>query len=188
MVSRKLAARQMQVVDFDWFKFDRWAVLAVLSLRSPLGHSAKPGVSFRGWKPNDSWPRTAAETLTVGRFGRPALGDINDAQNGGDQGDDCDRTGNSSVAKEARRTAPPASRAQRTLPRNLEKTESAEARKTFDKDQGECRDGESLQENTKQAFELEFECKTRIPKRFSQASSKTSTQVQLDLAQAEKDT
>ena len=47
------------------------------------------------------------------------------------------------------------------MPRNLEKTESAEAGKTFDQDQGECRDGETTQENTKHTFQLEIDCETR---------------------------
>ena len=49
MVSKKLERRQMQVVDFDWFKRDERAVLAVLSLRSRLRHSANPGVNLSGW-------------------------------------------------------------------------------------------------------------------------------------------
>ena len=40
------------------------------------------------------------------------------------------------------------------------------------KDQGECRDGEILQEKAKQAFQLELRCKTRKPRI---CSSKTST-------------
>ena len=55
------------------------------------------------------------------------------------------------------------------LPSNLEKEESAETRETSEQDQGECRDRESLPENTKQAFQLEFDCKTReSQKPFSQ--------------------
>ena len=50
------------------------------------------------------------------------------------------------------------SRAQQTLQRILERTESAEAGKTFDQDQGECRDGESPKEQT---FQLEFDCEKR---------------------------
>ena len=49
------------------------------------------------------------------------------------------------------------------LPSNLEKAESAEARETPGQDQGECRDGESPQENAKQAFQLELDSKTRKP-------------------------
>ena len=56
-------------------------------------------------------------------------------KNGGDQGFDCYRTGaqNSCVVKEERRTAPRASRAEQTLPRNLEAREGAEARKHLTK-------------------------------------------------------
>ena len=48
MVSRKLEAKQLHVFDFDWFQTDHRAVLAVLSLRSRLRHSAEPGVNLRG--------------------------------------------------------------------------------------------------------------------------------------------
>ena len=39
--------------------------------------------------------------------------------------------------------------------------------KHLTKDQGECRDGESTKENTKQAFRLEFDCETRISRNSS---------------------
>ena len=41
MVSGKLETKQIQVLDCSWFKTDYRAVLAVLSLRSRLRHSAK---------------------------------------------------------------------------------------------------------------------------------------------------
>ena len=53
----------------------------------------------------------------------------------------------------------------KALSRNLEKAESAEVRKTTDQDQGECRDGESSQENAKQAFQLEPDSKPRKPRK-----------------------
>ena len=89
-----------------------------------------------------------------------------------DRGNDSVRTRaqNSCVAEEERRTALRASRDQQ--PRNLENTESAEAGKTSDQDQGECRDGES----SKQTCQLDLDCKTRTQKQFSQTSSKTSIQ------------
>ena len=64
MVSRKLEAKQVQVMEFDWFKTDHRAVLAVLSPTSRLRHSAKLGVNLRGWKPNGTWQKAASETLT----------------------------------------------------------------------------------------------------------------------------
>ena len=42
---------------------------------------------------------------------------------------------------------------------NRAKTESPEARITSHQDQGACRDGKSLRGNTKQTFQLEFDCK-----------------------------
>ena len=41
---------------WTWFKTDHRAVLAVLSKRN--------GANLRGWEPDDSWHRVAAETLT----------------------------------------------------------------------------------------------------------------------------
>ena len=38
-------------------------------------------------------------------------------------------------------------------------------RETSEQDQGKCRDGERPQENTKQAFQLEFDCETRKPRK-----------------------
>ena len=54
----------MQVLDFDWFKTDHWAVLAVLSLKTKMRDMMKSDVNLRGWQPDDSWQRAAAETLT----------------------------------------------------------------------------------------------------------------------------
>ena len=109
----------------------------------------------------DSGHRDADRLEEMGCGGALALGDSKGEHNGGGQGD-CDRSGaqSYSVAEESR-TAPRASRVEQTLPRNLAKTESRETRETSHQDQGECRDGESPQENTKQAFQLEFDCKTR---------------------------
>ena len=42
-----------------------------------------------------------------------------------------------------------------------EKEESVGTRETPDQDEGDCRYGESTQENTKQAFQPEFNCETR---------------------------
>ena len=82
IVSEKLEARRLQVLDFDWLKTDLLAVLAVLSLKSRLRHSAKPAVSLRGWKPQ----RAATETLICD--GALALGNCIGPQMDGDQGDD----------------------------------------------------------------------------------------------------
>ena len=94
-------------------------------------------------------------------------------QKTGNQGDDCDRArAQISLLLKKKREGQHLKRAE-----YLKKEESVETRETLDRDQGECRHGESTQENTKQAFQLEFDCETRkIPKQFSQTSSKTSTQ------------
>ena len=58
------------------------------------------------------------------------------------------------VEKEEDRTAPRANRVELALQSNLEKAESAEARKTLEQDQGECRDGERLQEKRKASISI----------------------------------
>ena len=75
---------------------DHRAVLAVLSMRSRVRHSAKPGKNLKGWKPNEAWHKSASETLTDWK-NWDALGDSKGAQNGRDQGDDCDRTAGSKL-------------------------------------------------------------------------------------------
>ena len=64
MSSRKSEMRRVQVLDSDWFKTDHRAVFAVLTLNTKTRFSAKSGASLRGWKPDDSSGRVAAETLT----------------------------------------------------------------------------------------------------------------------------
>ena len=65
------------------------------------------------------------------------------------------------------------------LSRNLEKEKTIETREAPGQDQGECRDGESSQENAEQAFQLEINCKGRkSPNLLSQDTPETSTQSQ----------
>ena len=64
MTSRKLEIRHVQVLDSDWFKTDHRVVVAVLSLKSKVRYTMKNGANLRGWEPDDSWHRVAAETLT----------------------------------------------------------------------------------------------------------------------------
>ena len=53
MTTRKLEARRVQMLDFDWFKTDHRAVLSVLSLKAMMGYS------------DDSWQLAATETLPL---------------------------------------------------------------------------------------------------------------------------
>ena len=41
-----------------------WAVFVVLSLKTKMRYSKKSDANLRGWKPNDSWEKVAATTLT----------------------------------------------------------------------------------------------------------------------------
>ena len=67
LISKKLEARRVQVLDSDWFKTDHKAVLAVLWLKARMRYSAKLGVNLCGWKPDDSWQRAATETCWISR-------------------------------------------------------------------------------------------------------------------------
>ena len=52
-------------------------------------------------------------------------------------------------------------RSELALSRNLAKEKSIGTREALGQDQGECRNGESFQENAEQAFQLEINCKGR---------------------------
>ena len=170
MTSRKLEMKHVQILDSDWFKTDYRAVLAVLSLKLRMRYTLRNGMNLRGWEPDEAWLSVAAETLTDWENWNamvPLLMETAMAhRKRGKQRDVCDRNGTqiTSVEKEENRTAPRANRVELALQSNLEKAESAEARKTLEQDQGECRDGESLQENAKQAFQLELDSKARKPR------------------------
>ena len=62
MTSRKLENRSVQVLDSGWFKTDH--SLLVLSLKMKRRYTVKSGANLCGCKPDDSWQRVAAETLT----------------------------------------------------------------------------------------------------------------------------
>ena len=100
------------------------------------------------------------ELKQVGTF---ACGNGDGSQKGGNQGDVRDRTGarNTSFEKEENRTEPRPVRIELALSRNLQKEKSIETREASGQDPGECRDGESPQENAEQAFQLEINCKRR---------------------------
>ena len=95
--------------------------------------------------------------------GTSAFGNGGGSQKIGNQGDVSDRIGAqiTSAEKEENRTVPRAIRIELALSRNLEKEKSVETRETLGQDQGECGDGESTQENAKQAFQLELDLKRR---------------------------
>ena len=92
-----------------------------------------------------------------------ACGNREGSQEGGIQGDDRDRNGaqNTSVEEEENRSVPRTIRTELALTRNLEKEKSTEKGETPGQDQGECRDGESSQENAEQALQLEINCEGR---------------------------
>ena len=180
MTSRKLDMKQVQVLDSDWFKTDHRVVLAVLSLRSKMRYTMRNGMNLRGWEPDDSWHKVAAETLTDWTNWNklaPLLVETAVAHRKiGNQGEFSDRIGAqiTSVEKEENRTVPQAIRIELALSRNLEKEKSVEMRETLGQDQGESRDGESPQENAKQAFSTGARLqKTKIPNLFSQILPRT---------------
>ena len=158
----KLEARRVQVLDSDWFKTDHRAVLAVLSLKTNMRYTMESDVKLACLEARrflaKSGCRDADRLVKLGCDGASAQGKSKSTQKTGNQGDDCDRA---PVEEEERCAAPRASRVELALSSNQEKEESVETRETRDQDQGVCRDGESSQENTKQAFQLEFDCETR---------------------------
>ena len=169
MTWRKLDMKQVQVLDSDWFKTDHRAVLAVLSLRPKMRYPMRNGANLRGWEPDDSWHKAAAETQTDckswNKMVPSAYGNGGGSQKIGNKGDVSDRIGaqNTFVENEENRTIPRAIRFDMALSRNLEKEKSVETRETFGQDQGECGDGESPQENAEQAFQVELDCKRQNP-------------------------
>ena len=137
---------------------------------------------WRGWVPDESWHDAAAATLTDWKsWNKLALLLVEiceGSQEGGIQGDVRDRNGaqNTSVEEEENWSIPRTIRIELALPRNLEKEKSIETGAAPGQDQGECRDGESSQENAEQAFQLEINCKGRKSRiYFSQNTSETST-------------
>ena len=85
MVSWKLEAKQIQVTDFDCFKTDHMAVIAVLSLRSRLRHSARLRMEAKRHMAR-SGHQTLTDWTNRDALAAPALGDSKGAQRGGDQG------------------------------------------------------------------------------------------------------
>ena len=157
------------MLDSEWFKTDHRAVLVVLSLKATMRYTMTSDVSLRGWKPDDPWERAAAEMLTDWRWDvmAPLLKENSKStQKTGNQGDDCDRARAqiSLVEDEERRAALRASRVELALSTNLEQ------------DQGEYRDGK-LPRKHKVSISTGVRLRNKkIPKQFSQTSSKTSIQ------------
>ena len=167
MTSRKLDMEQVQVLISDWFKTDHRAVFAVLSLEQRMRYTMRNGANLRGWEPDDSWHDTATATQTDWKSWNklaPLLVETAKAHRKLE-------TKEMSVAelelktlllrKKKNRTEPRAVRTELALSSNLEKEKSVETREALGQNQGECRDGESLQENAVQAFQLEINCKRR---------------------------
>ena len=173
MTSRKLEMKHVQVLDSDWFK-DRsqsgvcssfvdtenevhgedCCKLAWLDARRLLARCGCSNFDI------------LAELEQVGTF---ACGNCESSQKDGIQGDVRDRNGaqNTTVEKEDDRSIPRTIRTELALSRNLEKEKSTEKRETPGQDQGECRVGESPQENAEQAFQLEINCEGRKSQVYS---------------------
>ena len=173
MSSRTLDARRVQVLDSDWFKTDHRAVPAVLSLKARMRYSAKLGVNLRGWKPDDSWQRAAAETLTVwGNWDVMAPLHLETA-----------KAHKRMETKEMTVTeleVKPLLLNEKREGRNLERAELNwlcraiwRKRRALKREKHLIKIGESAEtgkvspENTKQAFQLEFDCETRKSRSIS---------------------
>ena len=156
MSSKKLEMRRVQVLDSDWFKTDHRAVFAVLTLKTKVKYTMRSDANLRGWKAdwNVMAPLLLETAKSHRKFESREMSVTARAQIG-------------SAEEEKRWTTTRKDRVELALPSNLEKEETVETRETSEQDQGKCRDGESTQENTMQAFQLEFDCETGKPRKSS---------------------
>ena len=161
MTSRQLEMKHVQVLDSDWFSLfdeteneindEEWCEPAWLGARRIVAQSGCRDADGMG---------------ELERDGAFACGTGEVTQENGNQRDVSDRTRAqiTPVEKEESRATTRKVRAELALSRQMEKKTSLETREASGKDQGECRDGKSPQENAKQAFQLDLECKTRKPR------------------------
>ena len=167
MTSRKLEMKHVQVLDSDWFKTDHRAVYAVLSLRPKMRYTVKNAANLRGWVPDDSWHDAAAATLTDWKSWNklaPLLVETAKAHRKVESKEmSVTEMELKTLLLRMKKTGriPRTIRTELAMSRNLEKEKSIETREAPGQDQGECRDGESSQENAEQAFQLEINCKGR---------------------------
>ena len=167
MTSRNLEMKHVQILDSDWFQTDHRAVLAVLSLNTSMRYTLRNGMNLRGWEPDEAWHTMAAETLTDCENWNamvPLLMETAMAHRKMETKEmSVTEMELKSLLLKKKKTGRHLERTELkfVLPSNLEKAESAEARETPEQDQGECRDGESTQENAKQEFQLELDSKAR---------------------------
>ena len=158
--------KQVQVLDSDWFKTDHRAVLAVLSLRPKMRYTMRNGANLRGWEPDDSWHKAAAETLTDWKSWNKMVPLLMETAVAHRKLETKEMSvtelelKNTSVEKEENRTIPRAIRFELALSRNLEKEKSVETRETFGQDQGECGDGKAPKKTQASISDLQ---KTKIP-------------------------
>ena len=174
MTSRKLEMKHVQVLDSDWFKTDHRAVLAVLSLKPKMRYTKKNGANLRGQEPDRLMAQSGCrDTDGMGELecdGASAVGNGEGSQKAGNQRDASDSIGPqiASAEKEENRTSPRSNRVELALSRNLEEAESAEARETPGRDQGECRVGESPQGKHKASISTGARLQnTKTPNLFS---------------------
>ena len=127
VVSSKLEAKRVQVMDLDWFKTDHRGGSGCSFIEIATQTNSETWSKFERMETKRSMAksghRDADRLEELGCAGKSE-------QNDGDQGDDRDRNGaqNSSVAKAERRKAPRASRGKQTLQRIQVKMDIAEAR------------------------------------------------------------
>ena len=148
-------ARPVQILDSEWFKTDHRAVLAVLSLKAKVGYSAKPGVNLRRDVDRlENWDVMAPLLLETAKAYK--MMETNRKMT-------VTELELKSLLLQKKRDGRHFGRAElnRLCRAFWRKQRALKRQKYFDQDQGKCRCGESNQENTKQTFQLEFDCETR---------------------------
>ena len=166
MTSRKLEMKHVQVLDSDWFKTDHRAVYAVLSLRPKMRYTVKNAAKLRGWVPDDSWHNAAAATLTDWKSWNklaPSLVETSTAHRKVESKEmSVTEMELKTLQLRKKKTGRYLERSELNwLCREIWRKRRALKREAPGQGQGECRDGESSQENAEQAFQLEINCKQR---------------------------
>ena len=172
MTSRNLEMKHVKVLDSDWFKTAHRAVYAVLSVRPKMRYTVKNAANLRGWVPDESWHDAAAATLTDWKSWNklaPLLVDTAKAHRKVESKEmSVTELELKSLLLREKKTGRYLERSELNwLCREIWRTRRALKREAPGPDQGECRDGESPQENAEQAFQLEINCKGRKSRIYS---------------------
>ena len=158
--------KHVQVLDSDWFKTDHRAVYAVLSLSPKMRYTMKNAANLRGWVPDDSWHGATVATLTDWQSWNKLVPLLVETAKAHREMESKEMSVTEMELKtlllRKKNTGRHLERSELNwLCREIWRKKSIETREALGQDQGECRDGESPQENAEQAFQLEINCNGR---------------------------